>query len=78
MVFNSLLHEKISDWSKLKAFADNNLIVNEKWKLCMGRIGNIVGKGENAGDQHYLLFSQCFTKVFFRTVIKSPDCVVKG
>ena len=21
---------------------------------------NIVGKGENAGDQHFLLFPQCF------------------
>ena len=26
---------------------------------------NIVGKGENAGYQHFLLFPQCFQKDFF-------------
>ena len=26
------------------------------------RVENIVGKGENAGYQHFLLFSQCFQK----------------
>ena len=26
------------------------------------RIENIVGKGENAGYQHFLLFPQCFQK----------------
>ena len=28
----------------------------------MGRVENIVGKGENASYQHFLLFSQCFHK----------------
>ena len=28
----------------------------------MERIENIVGKGENAGNQHFLLFLQCFQK----------------
>ena len=28
----------------------------------MGRIENIVGKGENAGYRHFLLFPQCFHK----------------
>ena len=28
----------------------------------MGTIENIVGKGENAGYQHFLLFPQCFQK----------------
>ena len=28
----------------------------------MGWVQNIVGKGENAGYQHYLLFPQCFQK----------------
>ena len=27
------------------------------------RIENIVGKGENAGYQHFLLFLQCFQKL---------------
>ena len=28
----------------------------------MGRVENIVGKGENAGFQHFLIFPQCFQK----------------
>ena len=28
-------------------------------------VGKIVGKGENAGFQHFLLFSQCFQKASF-------------
>ena len=28
------------------------------------RVENIVGKGENAGYQHFLLFQQCFPKRF--------------
>ena len=27
---------------------------------CLGSVENIVGKGENAGNQHFLLFQQCF------------------
>ena len=29
------------------------------------RVENIVGKGENAGYQHFLLFPQCFEKAPF-------------
>ena len=29
------------------------------------RIENILGKGENAGNQHFLLFPQCSEKAFF-------------
>ena len=29
------------------------------------RVENIVGKGENAGDQHFLLFQQYFQKPSF-------------
>ena len=50
------------DLSKLKAFADDNLNMNQKLKFAMGRVENIVGKGENAGYQHFLLFPQCFQK----------------
>ena len=28
----------------------------------LDRVENIVGKEENAGNQHFLLFSQCFQK----------------
>ena len=46
--FNSLPNERILDWSKLKAFADDKINVTEKLKFVLGRVENIVGKGENA------------------------------
>ena len=60
--FNSLPNDKTLDWSKLKALADDKINVNEVLKICLGRIENIVGKGENAGYQHFLLSPQCFQK----------------
>ena len=60
--FNSLPNEKFLDWSKLKALADNKIKLAEKLKFVLGRVENIVGKGENAGYQHFLLFPQCFQK----------------
>ena len=62
LFFNSLLNNKILDWSKLEAFADDKINVNQKLKFVLGRIENIVGKGENAGYQHFLHFPQCFQK----------------
>ena len=41
-------------------------------------IENIVGKGENAGYQHFLLFPQCFLKPFSSGESKFVICVVKG
>ena len=34
--------------------------MKEKLKSGFARVENIAGKGENAGYQHFLLFSQCF------------------
>ena len=34
------------------------------------RVENIVGKGENAGYQHFLLFLQCFQKGFYLGSLK--------
>ena len=59
---NSLPNNKFLDWSKLKAFADNKIKLAEKLQFDLGRVENIVGKGENAGYQHFLLFLQCFQK----------------
>ena len=47
----------------MKVFADNKIIVPVKLKFALGTIENIVGKGENAGNQHFLPFLQCFQKV---------------
>ena len=50
---DSLPNNKVLDWSKLKAFADDKINLNDKSKLVLGRAYNIVGKGENAGYQHF-------------------------
>ena len=50
--------------------------VTEKFKFVLGRVENIVGKGENAGYQYFLFFPTVFSKGFFLKVIKSRDCVV--
>ena len=60
-VFNSLPKGKILNWFKFKAFAENKMNLNEKLNFDF-RKENIVGKGENAGYQHFLLFPQCFQK----------------
>ena len=62
----------------MKELADDKINVTERLKFVLGRAENIVGKGENAGYQHFLLFLQCFQKAFFPWVVKSRDCVVKG
>ena len=54
MNFNSLPNKK--------------MIVIQKFML--GRVQNIVEKGENAGYQHFLLFPQCFQKPSFPEVLK--------
>ena len=36
--------------------------VTQKLEFVLEMVENIVGKGENAGNQHFLLFSQCFQK----------------
>ena len=48
MLVNPVTNDKILDWSKLKAFAHNKINVTEKLKFVLGRVKNIVGKGENA------------------------------
>ena len=73
-----LLTNKFVDQSKLKAFADGKTYVYEKVKFVLRRVENIVGKGENAGYQHFLLFPQCFQKASLLGVVKSWYCVVKS
>ena len=67
---NPLPNGKILDQSKLKAFADDNLNVYQKLKFALGRVENIVGKRENAGYQHFLLFPQYFQKASFLGLLK--------
>ena len=66
---NSLPNYKILNYSILKGFADYKINVTEKLKFVLRRVENIVGKGENASYQHFLLFP-CFPKTFFSTSLK--------
>ena len=59
---NSLPYDKILDWSKLKTFADDKVELAQMMIFVFDKVENIVGKGANAGYQHFLLFLQCFQK----------------
>ena len=56
--------------------ADNKINLIEKLKLGLERVEN-VGKGGNAGYQHFLL-CPVFSKDFFLRVVISWNFVVKG
>ena len=62
--------DRFLDWSKLKAFADDKIKLADILKFVLGSVESIVGKGENAGYQHFLLFPQCFQKA---SVIESLE-----
>ena len=71
--FNSLSNDKFLDRSKLvqiEAFANDKIKVTEKMKFVLEIVENIVGKGENAGNQHFLLFQQNFQKASFSRLLK--------
>ena len=54
--FNPLSNGKILDMTKLKAFADDKLNVAKMTISLYDTVENTMGKGENAGYQHFLLF----------------------
>ena len=70
LTFYSLPYDKILDWSKLKAFADEKLNEVEKFIFVLGGLQNIMGKGENADFQHFLLFPLCFQMASFLGLLK--------
>ena len=65
---NSLPNDKILDWSKL--IADDKINVTKKFKFVLGRVENVAGKQENAGNQHFFLFPQCFQRASFTGSLK--------
>ena len=76
-VVNSLPNNKMLDLYKLKAFAGVKLNFAKMMISVCDRVKNIVGKGENAGNQHFLFFPSLFLKFFSFRVIESCDCVGK-
>ena len=66
----ALPNDKSLVWSKLKQFEDDKINAIKKLKFVLGRVKNNVGKGENAGFQHFLLFRHCFQKDSFSRSLK--------
>ena len=59
-MLNFLPNDKILDGYKLKALADDNYNVAQRMEFTLDGVENIVGKRENAGYQHLLIFPLCF------------------
>ena len=53
---------QILDSSKLKDFAANNFLSDEKGREFSKQVENTVGEGEIAHYERFLLFPQCFQK----------------
>ena len=49
----------------MKAFADDKINLTQMIISVFDRVENIVGRGENAGYHHFLLFPQCFQKASY-------------
>ena len=58
----------------------NKCVASKKLKFALGKVENVVEKGENARHQHFLLFPQCFQKAsfFFKAVKECPGLCGKG
>ena len=67
---NPLPNDKTLDLTKLKAVADNKIVVYQIIKFFLNCLENIFGKGENAGYQHFLFFPECFLKPSFKGLLK--------
>ena len=61
-LLNPFPNDKILDMTKLKAFADDKLNIDKMTVSVLDRVENTEGKGENAGYQDFLLYSQCFPR----------------
>ena len=57
----------------MNAFADVNSNVEVMINPLLDKVENMVGKGENAVYQHFLLFPPVFSKALFFRVSKTQD-----
>ena len=62
LTFNSLPSGIILDVTNMRAFAQDKLNIGKMTISLYDGVENTVGKGQNAGYQHFLLFPQCFPK----------------
>ena len=65
-LFDSLPNDKILDWYKLKALADDEIIVTPKLKFVLRSIENIVGKGEMLVSSTFSFTHNVFKAIFLR------------
>ena len=77
-LINPFPKDKFLNMTKLKAFVDDKLNVAKMTISLSHRVENTVGKEENAGYQHFLLFPTVFFEGFFCRVVKNRNCVVKS
>ena len=63
-------HNTILEQSRMKDFADDKINLTQTLNFVLERVENIVGKGENAGYQHFLLFPHCFQNFSFPGSLK--------
>ena len=68
--FNPLPNNNSLDQSNLRAFADNIFNAIQMVIYVLDSKENILGSGENAGHQHFLLFPQCFSKASYTGSLK--------
>ena len=61
---NSRTNNTILDSTQLKALAYDKINVTQMFRFVFEKLENIVGKGENAGYKHFLLFPQCFQEAY--------------
>ena len=66
-----LTQQQSLDRSKFERLVDNTLFHAAMARSVFYRTENVVRKGENAGDQHFLLFSQCFGKASSSRLLKN-------
>ena len=74
----SLLHDNILDWTKLKAFSDDEIRASQKMKFMTVRVENIAGKGRKCWLSAFSPFPKMFSRAFFLRAVKTRYCVVKG
>ena len=74
---NSLPNKKNLRLVRIESICRQQNKCDENLKFVLGRVENIVGKGENAVYQHNFSFSHNVFKWFLIQVAKSCDCVVK-
>ena len=70
MTFNFLPNEKNYSLVEIESNCGRQNKLTEKLKFVLGRVENIVGQGENAGYQLFLLFPQRFKKASFSMSLK--------